>query len=457
MFQSRFVTFLVVVLVIAATASAFAALQPQTNNARPTQPVITSKASVDKGTITVTVAATGTFATAQSSNLAFNVSSGSTLVTAVNVQQEQHVDAGQALATVDNSSELSAVKQAQLNLQAAQAALNKILEPVDPNTIALAQAGVQTAKGSLQAKASTVTSSDISVYQAKLQQAQAAKADADKLLADTGGQYPQNDPSYQLALAQDGAAGFNLEIAQLNLQEAQKGTPLGAAEANIAYNQAKLAQTAAGPTQVDIDTAQAAVTAAQSQLDVANHALAQTTLVAPYAGVITAVNVQVGQPAQGTAFVITNLSSLYASVNVDEADITNIARGQLVSFTVDALPGVTITGKVDRIIPIADSTASVITYPINVILDPTSQPLLAGMTINATFTVKQLNNVVRIPNNFLKTDSTGQSTASLVNAVGGVATVPVKIGVQGADYTEVLQGLSAGDTVALVTQVAQSQ
>jgi len=183
-------------------------------------------------------------------------------------------------------------------------------------------------------------------------------------------------------------------------------------------------------------------------------------LVAPFAGTVTAINVQVGQPAQagqGAAFVLTDLSTLYASVNVDEADVTTIAAGQPVSFTVDALPGVTITGKVDRVVPIADSTAAVITYPINVKLDPTNQPLLPGMTLNATFSVKEVDNVVRIPNDFLKVDSAGQSTVSLVNAAGGVTTVPVNVGVQGANYTEVLQGLNVGDTVALVTQTVQSQ
>ncbi len=457
MFQSRFVSFSVVILVAVASVSAFAILRPQTSaNARTNQPTITSTATIDKGNLTLTVSATGSFATAQSSNLAFEVSSGaSSVVTSIAVQPGQHVEAGQTLATVDDSSEQSAVKQAQLNLQAAQAALDKVLEPVDPNTVALAQADVTSAKGALQAKASTVTQSDVSVYQSRLQEAQAAKADADNLLKDTGGQYPTNDPNYQLALAQDGAANFNVEIAQLNLQEAEKGTPLGAAQANIALSQAKLAQTAAGPTQIDIDTAQAAVATAQIQLDLANYALAKATLTAPYAGVISAVDIKVGQAAQGTAMVITDLGSLYASVNVDEADITSIASGQKVSFTVDALPGVTITGTVDRVMPIADSTAAVITYPVNVKLDSATQPILPGMTLNATFTVKQVNNVVRIPNNYLRVDSTGQTTANLVNAAGGVIAVPVKVGVQGADYTEVLQGLTPGDTVALVTQAAQ--
>jgi HlyD family secretion protein len=451
----------VAIMVIVAAVTAYLALSSQSASAsgnRINQPTILSTATIDQGDLILTVAATGSMATAQTSNLTFPAGV-SGIVTNIVVPQGQTVTAGQVLANIDNSSEQAAVKQAQLNLEASQAALNKLLEPVDPNTIAVAQSQVKAAQGSLLGKESTTTTADITVYQARLQAAQASKADADKLLQDAGGHYKNSDPNYQLALAQDGEAGFNVAMAQLNLQEAQKGTPIGAAQANIAYNQAKLAQTLAGPAQIDIDAAQATVVAAQDQLDQANHALVKTILVAPYDGVITTINAQVGQPAQGTAMIITNINSLYASVNVDESDITSITSGEPVSFTVDALPGITITGKVNRVIPIADVTASVITYPVQITLDTTKQLLRAGMTLNATFAVKQVKNVVRVPNNFIKLDSTtGQNTVSIVNPDGvTVRTVPIQIGLQGADYTEVLQGLKPGDTVALVSQTTTTQ
>ena len=462
----RLGTILIVLLVLAAGVSAFVALEPSTSangaaggaarGGRGGASSITNQVTVSKGSVVLTVAATGSIVPAQQSNLTFKASG---TVHDVKVQQGQQVTAGQVLASVDATDQQAAVKQAQLNLAAAQTALDKVLQPVDPNTITMAQAAVKSAEGAYESKASAgSTPADIAAAQAKVQQAQADKAYADQLMNQAGGRYGQTDPNYQLALAQDGQSGFNVILAQLNLQSIQIGVSVASAEANIAYAQAKLAQVEAGSLQSDIDQAQANIVAAQQSLDQANHALADTVLVAPYAGVITQINIKAGEPSQGTAMVITDLSTLYANINVDETDIGGIVPGGKLGLTVDALPGVQLTAKVDRIYPIADSTASVIEYPVHISLDPTDQTLLPGMTVNATFYTQQVDNVVRVPNSYLKVNpTTGQTTVNLVlpNSVGTIP-VPVKVGLAGADYTEIISGLNPGDNIALVAQTSTS-
>src|SRR5262249_31469682 len=79
-----------------------------------------NRAVIDKGDLLVTVTATGSVIAAQTSNLTFDTSG---IVTSVSVQEGQHVEAGQTLATLDDSSEQSLVKQAELSLEAAQATL----------------------------------------------------------------------------------------------------------------------------------------------------------------------------------------------------------------------------------------------------------------------------------------------------------------------------------------------
>ena len=479
-------------VVVVAVVAAYFALQPSAatasrGGARSNQPSYTNPVRVDTGSVISTVSAVGNIVPNQQSNLTFQTSG---VVRAINVQQGQQVKAGQTLATLDDTTQQAAVKQAQLNLQAAQSALNVVLQPVDPNTLTIAEAAVKQAEGSYQSKASSgSTPADVAAAQTKLQQAQADAAYAGQIRAGVGGQVATTDPAYQLAQAQEGQATFNVAVAQLNLQQVQhSGGSLLSAQANIAYVQAKLQQTKAGPAQSAIDQAQANIVAAQTQLDQAQHALAQTVLVAPYAGVVSQINIKVGEPAQGAgaastaatsststssttsstsststttssspnaAMVITDLSNLYANVNVDEGDIPRILPGQKLTLTVDALPGAQLTGKVDRVYPIADATASVISYPVHVILDTSSpqvaQSLRAGMTINATFVVQQIDNVVRVPNNYLRLNAaTGQSTVNLVAPDGlTTLTVPVKLGVAGSDYTEVIQGLTPGDTIAL--------
>jgi len=458
-FIRRIITLAVVIAVIVGAVVVYNSTRAQPgaqSGGRNFQAAISDKAVVDVGNLVLTVTATGSLAAARESNLSFDLSG---IVRQISVQEGQTVSAGQALAVLDDTDLQSNLRQAELNLQAAQVTLDKILQPVDPSQIAIAEANVKAAQGNLQSKASTTTKAAIAAAQAKYQQAVADKSYADKLLNDAGGRYPKDDPSYQLALAQAGQAGFNMEIARLNLVESQKGSPTGAANANIALSLAKLAQVKAGPKQSDIDTAQQAVVNAQVQVDQAKKQLAKATLVAPFAGTITHIYAQKGAPTSGTAIVLTDLSTLAVTVKVDEADILHINPGQKVDMTLDALPGVQITGKVDRIYPIADISASVITYPVRVVLDKTQQPIRAGMTANATFYVKEVDSVVRVPNKFVRINATtGQATVSILNPTGnGVTTVPIKLGVAGSDYTEVIEGLTAGETVALVAQTARTQ
>ncbi|HVO43476.1 MAG TPA: efflux RND transporter periplasmic adaptor subunit [Aggregatilineales bacterium] len=458
-------------LVIVASGAAYFALRPQlTNNGQSgasALPRITSRATIDTGSVISTISATGSIVAVRQSNLTFDTSG---IVKEIYVQLGQQVQAGQPLAKVDDSNQQALVQQAKLNLQAAQSALDKLLQPVDANTIAIAEASVKSAEGQYQSKASGgLTPQSAAAYQAKIQQAQQDKAYADQLAKDAAGRYAGTDPNFQMAQAQAGQAGFNLAIAQANYQAAQVGTSMLSAQASIAVAQAKLAQTKAGSTQSDIDSAQASVVSAQSQLDQAQYELSLTILKAPFAGEISQINIKAGQPASsagsvsgttflpGAAMVITDLSSMYTDINVDEADITSIHPGEKVALTIDALTGAQLTGTVDRIYPLADISAAVITYPVHVIFDKTTQPLRAGMTTNATFNIKEVDKVVRVPNNFLRVNrASGQTTASVVNPDGvSVRTIPVRLGLAGADYTEIIDGLNVGDTVAVVAQQTQ--
>ena len=214
----------------------------------------------------------------------------------------------------------------------------------------MAQASVTSAEASYQGKASSSPSTaDIKVYQDKVAQAQTAADNSFQLMNQTGGRVSTTDPTYQLAQAQYGQAGFDLQAAQISLaQEQAGGGSLLSAQANIALAQAKLTQSEAGPAQSDIDTAQSSLLTAQNALVQAQHALTKTILVAPYDGVITQVNIKEGAPASGAAtttattgatpaMMIADVSNLYALINVDESDITTVAPGQKVTFTVDAL------------------------------------------------------------------------------------------------------------------------
>jgi HlyD family secretion protein len=407
-----------------------------------------SKAIVDKGDLRLTVSATGSIVANRQSKIGFDQPGR---VLEVLVKEGQRVEAGQLLARQDDSTQQAALAQAESSLKAAEANLQKILRPVDPGDIAKAEANVKSAQGQYSSLASSVSSQTVKTYELQYQKAVTAAENAEKVRRDAGGRYAQDDPNYQKAVAQVGSAQFDAEIAKLNLEKAKRGRSLAEATAQIAYQQALLAQVKAGPKQVDIDAAQAEFEIAKMQRDEAQHALEKTRLIAPFAGIATTVNLKAGEISGASTIVITDSSALYADVNVDETDIAKVLIGQPVEITLDALSGVTLRGKVQRIASTADTTTAVITYRVRITLDPSDAALKVGMTANAVFLVRDLKNVLRVPNQYLKLNrSTRQTTVNLVQANGSVMEVPVTLGIQAGEYSEVIEGLNEGEVVALV-------
>jgi HlyD family secretion protein len=447
------VTIVVVLIIIACVALPFvigplAGITPGSMPGAQNKQAALRTAIIDKGDLILTVSATGSTVARRQAQISFDQAGR---VQEVLVQEGQTVQAGQLLARLDDSTQQANLQQADYALKAAQAALDKLLRPVDAGDLANAEADVKSAQGQYSAIAGAVSLEQIKAYEVQYQQAQAAAKNAEALRIEAGGRYAQDDPNYQRYLAQVGTATFNAEIARLRLEQAKAGRSLVVATANIAYYQARLAQVKAGSKQADIDDAQAQLAIAQLQRDQTQHQLDKTRLLAPFAGVLIAVNVKAGEVKSGPVMVIMDNSEIYVDVKVDESDIGKIRVGQPIEFTLDALPDTTLTGKVQRIADMADASASVITYLVRVTLDPTSAPVKVGMTANASFLVTELRNVTRVPNLFLKFNrSTGQTTVNLANADGSFTEVPVKLGVQGSDASEVIEGLYEGDTVALL-------
>ena len=344
------------------------------------------QAPLNSANLRSVITATGHIVAKGQSNLSFDLPG---LVVELPVEEGQHVSAGQLLARQDDAVQQLSVQQADLAVQSAQVVLDKLLKPVDARDVANAIAAVKAAEGNYSSLAGAVNPSTIKAYDLQYQQAQAAIKNYQILQQGAGGQYKNDDPNYQKSVAQVAIAQTSAEIARLRLQQVQNGPSLLAATANIAYAQARLAQVKAGTNQHDVDDAQAQLATAKLQRDQAQQQLDKTRLVASFAGTVTKVIVKLGEVSTGPALVLINDSQLYIDVSVDEASVGQIQLGQPVTFTVDALPGVNLTGKVSRINQMANAAGSVVTYTVRVELDKTDAPIKVDMTANVSFSVGQ--------------------------------------------------------------------
>jgi len=89
-------------------------------------------------------------------------------------------------------------------------------------------------------------------------------------------------------------------------------------------------------------------------------------------------------------------------VSVNEADIGYIHNGQPVTFTVDARPGVTFSGKVTKVRFDATMTQNIVTYPVEVLALNPDGLLYPYMTTNVQFELDRRADVMKAPNAALR-------------------------------------------------------
>jgi HlyD family secretion protein len=142
---------------------------------------------------------------------------------------------------------------------------------------------------------------------------------------------------------------------------------------------------------------------------------------------------------------------------VDEIDIGPVAVGQRVSVTLDALPGISLGGQVDRIAKTAQFDSGIAAYNVTVQLDPTEAPLRVGMTANVDIVTERREDILLVPNRFVRIDrTTGQ--ASVDRLVGDeIQPTEIQIGLRDETFSQVLAGLEDGDVVVLVRESSREQ
>ena len=272
------------------------------------------------------------------------------------------------------------------------------------------------------------------------------------------------------------------------IDPAKAKVALETAQANLAAAQQKLNQ-AKNPTATPQDPAPAvdAVAVAQAKAAVnqaalnvsdAQKALDATTLRAPAAGTISAVNFTVGQTVGGggnsasssssssssasgsstntsRAFAtLLDLEHMVVKVGFPEADAGKVATDQPVTLTIDSLPGQRLSGTLSSIDTVSTVVSNVVTYNAVVSFDSVPDGVKPGMTANVAVIAAGRDNVVSVPSAAISTAG-GVSTVK-VRTNGADETRTVVTGLKGDGTTEITSGLEAGEQVVMSVGVVSS-
>ena len=206
-----------------------------------------------------------------------------------------------------------------------------------------------------------------------------------------------------------------------------------------------------------IQSASESLRSAEISMQNLQDAMNNYTITAPISGTIIEKDAKVGDAVKAgdTLCIVYDLSYLEMSINVDELQISSISVGQKVQITADAVPDKTYVGTVTRVSMKGTSNGGTTTYPVTIRIDDTDG-LRPGMNANAEIVVAQAKNALAVPNAAVVRGSyvlVTQDSPSAVNAdpdmvaPDGFVYVKVKLGVSDSDYTQVVSGLTAQDTV----------
>jgi len=171
----------------------------------------------------------------------------------------------------------------------------------------------------------------------------------------------------------------------------------------IAETDLKVTEAELAARRQDFASAQARVTSAADDLS-------KTVYRAPTAGIISALNVKLGEIVitgtmnnPGTVIMtIADQSRMQVEADVDETDVVDIRIGQPVKITVDAMPDTTFPGTVTQIAASASLAASATAesatnFQVKVLFDQDIRELRPGMTADVEITTGTHENVVAIP------------------------------------------------------------
>jgi HlyD family secretion protein len=260
----------------------------------------------------------------------------------------------------------------------------------------------------------------------------------------------------------------------------------------IAPQQAEEARTALEVAEATYKATRAQLDQSRASLQEAKDNLAKTRLVSPIAGRVVRLAVEEGEVAvpgtfsreTGLLLTIADLSVILAKVQVDETDVVRLAASDSVEVTIDAYPDSTFVGRVTRVSNSAKltntQTASgsndrAVDFDVEVQLDDPPGDIRPDLSCTARIITDTRESALSIPiialtvrdhervpnenNPALDTMSRrrpGEREEEGVFLVqNGIATFrPVKVGIAGDEYFEVLDGLRGGETIVAGTYQA---
>lgn len=201
----------------------------------------------------------------------------------------------------------------------------------------------------------------------------------------------------------------------------------------------------------------------QKTLQIVEDKLAKTKITAPFDCTILTRPVSVGQAVSGASGVnsgtevltIADLGELIINAHINQADVTRMSVDQKVEIEVEAVAGLKLIGRLDRIAPQATIKNGIKGFSTRIIVkNDENSGVRPGMTANLNIPLQSADNVIAVPLAAVFTDQ--GSRFAYVQQGDKFVRAAISVGVSDYDFAEVTKGLQGGETVSLVTPAEEA-
>lgn len=315
-----------------------------------------------------------------------------------------------------------------------------------------------------------IYSSMVSQAEATVQQSRAQVANAREMVAQAKANYDQALATYN----RNKKLFDDKVISTMEFEQSES-----------AYRSAKASYEAA---QANVSGGSFSVQGATAGLNQARENLRKTTIVAPTSGIISALNVKLGERVVGTAqmagtemLIIADLGKIEVRVDVSETDIAKVKLGDTTIIEADAYRNRKFTGIVSKISVSSKatglqqvSTDQVTNYTVHILILPSSYadliaqmpskfPFKPGMSASVEIRTRRENNILSVPVNAVTTRDYPDSLKKKNNNIDDIRQVvfvlnekekkvyirDVKTGIQDNQYIQITSGLKEGEQVVI--------
>ena len=363
-FFRKYRTLLIILLIIAIAVPAFLFMRGS-NAANAASQFQT--ATVERGTLTATIGATGTVRARQTAVLVWQAAG---TVDTVNVKVGDNIPDDFVMAFLEKTSLPQSIIAAEADLADAQQALDDLLN----SDTARAEAVIALRD----AEAAYVKAENYLEYLQNSRRIPQTSVRTFLIRTPRGFEYRTKTKTFKGPAPEDWIieAENDLALKKAEFDEAQR-----------TYDRLTAGNTA------EIEAAQARVEAAQATLNMAR-------VISPFAGTVTESHSLSGDQvsAGATAFRLDNLSSLLVDVQVSEVDINNVSIGQPVTLTFDAILGKEYHGEVIEVTQAGTVDEGVVSFTVTVELTDADALVKPGMTAGVNIVVEELQDVLLVPN-----------------------------------------------------------